>query len=302
MRSEDMKLNKKTIIAASIIGVLAIGGGTGIVVHNNQVYAQQAAKKEKESKAAYKQLKKDAKSAIDTAYDTRKDEDITLAQEAIEKLKEKDQKDFKLELATLKAFLSQIKETNKLIDTAEKSKKDDDVKAAQTAIDGEKDDYLVKDKKAHQERLDKVKKSISDQKAKVEKEKKAAEDKKAADEKAKAEAEQAAQAQQAQAVAQTAANTETAAPAAEGTYTGSGGVADPGAGGGYYPNDYQAPQNQAPAAPTQPAQPSQPSTGGGGGGTAAPPGGMTQDQLDQAAQDNSNYDGANDPNSPWYNK
>jgi hypothetical protein len=293
-----MKLNKKTIIAASIIGVLAIGGGTGIVVHNNQVYAQQAAKKEKESKAAYKQLKKDAKSAIDTAYDTRKDEDITLAQEAVEKLKEKDQKDFKLELATLKAFLSQIKETNKLIDTAEKSKKDDDVKAAQTAIDGEKDDYLEKDKKAHQERLDKIKKSISDQKAKAEKEKKAAEDKKAADEKAKAEAEQAAQAQQAQAAAQTAANTETAAPAAEGTYTGSGGATDPGAGGGYYPNDYQAPQNQAPAAPAQPSQPS--TGGGGGGGTAAPPGGMTQDQLDQSAKEQ--YDPSKDPNSPWYNK
>ncbi|MBO0440526.1 hypothetical protein [Candidatus Enterococcus ikei] len=289
-----MKLTKKTIIAASIIGVLAIGGGTGMVIHNNQVYAQQAAEKKKESKAAYEQLKKDAKSAIDKAFETRKDENITKAQEAIDKLKEKDQKEFKLELAKLKAFLSQIKETTKLIDTAEKSKKDDDVKAAQTAIDGEKDDYLEKDKKAHQERLGKIKKSISDQKAKADQEKKAAEEKAKAD----AAAKEAAQAQQASAAAQTAVNTETAAPAAEGAYAGSGGTADPGTGGGsYYPNDYQEPQNQAPAAPSQPAQPSQPSNGGGGG---AGSGGMTQDQLDESAREQT--DPTKDPNSPWFNK
>ncbi|HBI1794995.1 TPA: hypothetical protein I0F94_RS14175, partial [Enterococcus faecalis] len=61
----------------------------------------------------------------------------------------------------------------------ENSKKESDIQAAQNSINEEKDEYLKKDKEAHQKRLDKLKQAIKEQKDKEskEKEKKAEESK-----------------------------------------------------------------------------------------------------------------------------
>ncbi|MCF0232825.1 MAG: hypothetical protein HUJ63_11315, partial [Enterococcus sp.] len=83
-------------------------------------------------------------------------------------------------------FLNQLKETSELLSEAEKTKNEANIQAAQKSIDAEKDAYLSKDKKAHQIRLDKLKKVIADQKAKE----KAEKEKKAKEEKAKVEAAQ----------------------------------------------------------------------------------------------------------------
>ncbi|MFD1902276.1 hypothetical protein GQR36_23860 [Enterococcus termitis] len=152
-----MKLSKKSIIIG-VAAVLLVGGGTGgFILHNNQVQAQQLKEKE-EKKAAYDQLKKDVEAAIDKAYETRKEEDLKTAEEAIGKLKEKDQEKPKERFAKLQSFLVRIKATDTAVTKAEKSKSDEDIKSAQALIDTETDDYLKEDKKGHQARLDKVKK------------------------------------------------------------------------------------------------------------------------------------------------
>lgn len=74
-------------------------------------------------------------------------------------------------MTTLRSFLDLIKKTDQLLATAEKTKKDSDIKAAQNSINAEKDEYLKKDKEAQQKRLDKLTKAIKEQKDKEAKEK-----------------------------------------------------------------------------------------------------------------------------------
>lgn len=169
------KMSGKKKMLVVVATLVVVGGGAGLVVHNQKVQAEKIESQEKES---YKNLQDQADNAIKKAYDTRSAKEIKLAKEAIDQLKNEDKKEPMNKILKLESFLALIKKTDQLLSIAEKSKKDSDVKVAQESIDSEKDVYLVKDKKSHQIRLDKLKKSIEEQKKKeTEKKKKSVEDK-----------------------------------------------------------------------------------------------------------------------------
>ena len=287
----NLKLKKNQIVGLSIVATLALAGGAGFFVHNKQVQAQQVALEQKE-KAEYDELKLDVNKAIQKAYDTRHEEDITSAENMIQKLKDKDKEYQKGVLDKLKGFLEQVKKTNDLLTKAEKTKADVDIQNAQKSINEEKDEYLSKDKKAHQTRLDKLKKEIADEKAKKEKE---AKEKQAQEEQAKQEA--VAQAQQAETQQVDVQAQETVAPQAE-TPQAQASVPEvaqaPTQVAEAPQAQYQAPATQqaveqAPVqAQPQPQAPTQtPSRKPWG---SNPDGSATQAELDKAAQEASNAD------------
>ncbi|WPH48355.1 hypothetical protein SHT67_14345 (plasmid) [Enterococcus faecalis] len=299
------QVRKNQIIGVSVVAALAIGGGSVYAVNTQKkAQAEKIELAQKQEKEAYKKLTDQVNDSIQKAYDTRDTKDIESAETLIKQLKEPDQKTPKEKMTKLHSFLDLIKKTDQLLVTAEKTKKDSDIQAAQNSINNEKDDYLKKDKTAHQQRLDKLKKSIADEKAKADAKKKAEQ------EKAQAEAE--AKKQEAAAAAQAQANTQTAEATqqvpdqqAQAPETAQGNVATyeaPQAPAAEVPQ-YQAPAPQQPVEqvpaqpqPQQPApapQPQQPSTGGGRGV-------MTQEELNQAAEEASQMDPTKDPNSPWY--
>ncbi|WP_242690914.1 hypothetical protein [Enterococcus faecalis] len=166
-----MKLSKKQIIGVSVVAIIALAGVTGLSFHNKQVQAEKIELAEKKEKEAYKKLTLQVDDSVKKAYDTRNTKDIEMAEIIIKKLKEQDQKDPKSKMTKLHSFLDLIKKTDGSLAKAEKTKADTDIQSAQKSIDEEKDPYLSKDKKAHQIRLDKLKKSIADQKAKEKAEK-----------------------------------------------------------------------------------------------------------------------------------
>ncbi|MEB8146448.1 hypothetical protein [Enterococcus faecalis] len=179
---KKVKLGKKEIIGLSIAAVLLFGGGTAYAAHNKQVQARKIEEQKLQEKEDYKNLTVDVNESIQKAYDTRDVKDIKLAEEVIKKLKESDQTKPREKLVKLQTYLDLIKKTDQLIAIAEKTKKDSDIQAAQNSINEEKDEYLKKDKEAHQKRLDKLKHAIKEQKdkeskEKAEKEKKAEESK-----------------------------------------------------------------------------------------------------------------------------
>lgn len=179
---KKVKLGKKEIIGLSIAAVLLFGGGTAYAAHNKQVQARKIEEQKLQEKEDYKNLTVDVNESIQKAYDTRDAKDIKLAEEVIQKLKESDQNTPREKLVKLQTYLDLIKKTDQLIEIAEKSKKDSDIQAAQNSINEEKDEYLKKDKEAHQKRLDKLKQAIKERKdkeskEKAEKEKKAEESK-----------------------------------------------------------------------------------------------------------------------------
>lgn len=166
-----MKLSKKQIIGVSVVAIIVLAGGTGLSFHNKQVQAEKIELAEKKEKEAYKKLTLQVDDSVKKAYDTRNTKDIEMAEIIIKKLKEQDQKDPKSKMTKLHSFLDLIKKTDGSLAKAEKTKADTDIQSAQKSIDEEKDPYLSKDKKAHQIRLDKLKKLIADQKAKEKAEK-----------------------------------------------------------------------------------------------------------------------------------
>ena len=168
---KKVKLGKKEIIGLSIAAVLLFGGGTAYAAHNKQVQARKIEEQRLQEKEDYKNLTVDVNESIQKAYDTRDAKDIKLAEEVIKKLKESDQTTPREKLVKLQTYLDLIKKTDQLIAIAEKSKKDSDIQAAQNSINEEKDEYLKKDKEAHQKRLDKLKQDIKEQKDKESKEK-----------------------------------------------------------------------------------------------------------------------------------
>jgi hypothetical protein len=179
------KKNKYIILGVAILVIGSSAGAYAYAAHNEQVQAQEQKQKAEE---AYKQLLKDIEDLVGKAYESRKNEDIDKANEQINKLNKKDKKGYQEKISKLQGFIEQVNSTIKFIATAEKSKTQQDVDAAQKAIDGETDKYLANDKKTHQDRLDKVKAAIKDKKAKEEQAKKVAEEKKKAEEKKAAEA------------------------------------------------------------------------------------------------------------------
>ncbi|EPE2274797.1 hypothetical protein ACSG6T_002656 [Enterococcus faecalis] len=168
---KKVKLGKKEIIGLSIAAVLLFGGGTAYAAHNKQVQTRKIEEQKLQEKEDYKNLTVDVNESIQKAYDTRDAKDIKLAEEVIKKLKESDQTTPREKLVKLQTYLGLIKKTDQLIATAENSKKESDIQAAQNSINEEKDEYLKKDKEAHQKRLDKLKQAIKEQKDKESKEK-----------------------------------------------------------------------------------------------------------------------------------
>ncbi|EHV2922400.1 hypothetical protein ACFJX1_01495 [Enterococcus faecalis] len=169
---QGFKLKKNQIIGVSVAALLLIGGGSVYAVNSQKkAQAEKIELAEKKEKEDYKKLSLQVDDSIKKAYDTRNAKDIEMAETIIKKLKEQDQKDPKAKMTKLHSFLDLIKKTDQLLATAEKSKKDSDIKAAQNSINEEKDEYLKKDKEAHQKRLDKLKQGIKEQKDKEAKEK-----------------------------------------------------------------------------------------------------------------------------------
>ncbi|MBN3024548.1 hypothetical protein I6A83_12960 [Enterococcus faecalis] len=169
---QGFKLKKNQIIGASVAALLLIGGGSVYAVNSQKkAQAEKIELAEKKEKEDYQKLSLQVDDSIKKAYDTRNAKDIEMAETIIKKLKEQDQKDPKAKMTKLHSFLDLIKKTDQLLATAEKSKKDSDIKAAQNSINEEKDEYLKKDKEAHQKRLDKLKQGINEQKDKEAKEK-----------------------------------------------------------------------------------------------------------------------------------
>uniref|UniRef100_UPI00359CB412 hypothetical protein n=1 Tax=Enterococcus faecalis TaxID=1351 RepID=UPI00359CB412 len=175
--------NKKNQVFVILLIVALVIGITGVVTHNQRVEAERI---ELQKKQKYQKFMLTVNESVKKAYDTRSEKDIELAEIVIKKLKKQDLKEPKAKMEKLRTQLDLVKKTDQLLKQAEKTKKDSDIQAAQKSIDAEKDAYLSKDKKAHQIRLDKLKKTIADQKAKE----KAEKEKKAKEEKAKAEAAQ----------------------------------------------------------------------------------------------------------------
>lgn len=166
------RLKKNQIIGVSVAALLLIGGGSVYAVNSQKkAQAEKIELAEKKEKEDYKKLSLQVDDSVKKAYDTRSAKDIEMAETIIKKLKEQDQKDPKAKMTKLHSFLDLIKKTDQLLTTAEKSKKDSDIKAAQNSINEEKDTYLKKDREAHQKRLDKLKKVIKEQKAKEKSEK-----------------------------------------------------------------------------------------------------------------------------------
>ncbi|WP_305741622.1 hypothetical protein [Enterococcus faecalis] len=169
---QGFKLKKNQIIGVSVAALLLIGGGSVYAVNSQKKeQAEKIELAEKKEKEDYKKLSLQVDDSVKKAYDTRSAKDIEMAETIIKKLKEQDQKDPKAKMTKLHSFLDLIKKTDQLLATAEKSKKDSDIKAAQNSINEEKDEYLKKDKEAHQKRLDKLKQGIKEQKDKESKEK-----------------------------------------------------------------------------------------------------------------------------------
>lgn len=161
-----MKINPKTwskkqrITGIVVASALVFGGSTGLSLHNQQVQAQQV-QKAKDEKKAYKDLTTQVEQEVSKAYESREPKAIESAQTAIKKLKAKDQSTYQSQLNQLISMLEQVKTTENLLTTLEKTKADGDVTKAQKAIDEEKNTYLAQDKKTHQARLNKVKHIIS---------------------------------------------------------------------------------------------------------------------------------------------
>ncbi len=169
---QGFKLKKNQIIGASVAALLLIGGGSVYAVNSQKkAQAEKIELAEKKEKEDYKKLSLQVDNSVKKAYDTRSAKDIEMAETIIKKLKQQDQKGPQEKMTKLHSFLELIKKTDQLLVTAEKSKKDSDIKVAQNSINEEKDEYLKKDKEAHQKRLDKLKQGIKEQKDKEAKEK-----------------------------------------------------------------------------------------------------------------------------------
>lgn len=298
------KLGKKQKFLLALLAVVVIGGGAGLVFYNKQVEAEQAIQQEKQ---VYKRLVTEVEKAVQKSYDTRDKKDMEVAEDQIKKLDEVDQKDPKAKMTKLHSFLNLIKKTDQLLSTAEKSKKDSDIKAAQNSIDSEKDKYLEKDKQAHQARLDKLKKAVADKQAKEKAEKDKQDKAKAEQEKSEAQTKQepsAFETPEGQELTPTPTPQQPVEQAPAPVETPQEGEQTPVDNTPYVAPEapaevpqYQAPTPQpAPAQPQAPAQgqPNQPATGGGGRGV------MTQEEGNKAEEEASHMDPTKDPNSPWY--
>lgn len=172
-----MKFTKKQWIIGASIAIVLAGGGTALAVnHQAQVRAEKIVQEEK---AAYDKLIKVAQEATKKAETFKAEADVKEAQDAIKKLKEKDQTALTERVEKVRQNWDLVNKAEKNVVSAEKVKTEATVKTAQTAINQLKADMTKAKKTALQQRLDKVKAAIkarkeeADKKAKAEAEKQA---------------------------------------------------------------------------------------------------------------------------------
>lgn len=159
-----VKMNKRVIV--SILVVILIGVITGgVYAYQSKVEHDKQVKLERDK--AYRKIEVSVDKAVELAYNSRKNTDIENANKSIEKLKKSDQKDLKERMGKLDKLLSEINSAKATVEKASSSKSEEDLLNAQKSIDILKDEYQEKDRVAFQENLDKIKKAIADEKARV---------------------------------------------------------------------------------------------------------------------------------------
>jgi len=274
-----MNITKKQwLIGASVVGILALGGG-GFMINEAQVQAQK--QEAAAQKAAYDKLMNTAKKAVEKAEAFTDEKDVSSAHTEVKKLKKADQTDFNSRVETVSRNWTAVKTATDKVVMAEKSNTDVLVKAAQKSLDDLKDKMTASKKAALQKRLDVVKKAMkakADQAAKAAKEAKA---KEVADQKA-------AEAQ----AAQNAASNTPETPAGDASAAVDQGAAAPAyptapAGGGDYSGGNYSGGNNTGGGSTgggSIASPPPPAGGGNGSGDKNGDGHMSQDELDESAK------------------
>jgi len=279
-RIKVMKFTKKQITVGVVVSLLIAGGAVGIVAnHNAQVaHAKQVEEQkqaEEKAKAAYKKLQEAAQTAVTQAETFKSEADIKSANTAISKLKKENQSPFAERIQKVTANWKAVHETEKLVTTAEKARNDKNVAAAQKSIDQLSTPMVKAQKLALQKRLDVVKKSISDEKAKA---RAAAESKAKAEQEAQKQAEAAKKAEATNNAVQATSDTPTPNnEASTPAYTEEPAVNAPSNDNN---NSYTPPTNNGGGnsgntgggtTPSQPKPPTGGNTGGGGGSTTPPP-------------------------------
>ncbi|HDT9276032.1 TPA: hypothetical protein RF512_000608 [Listeria monocytogenes] len=171
-----MKIKKKTMIIA-ISTILIVGISFG-VIHQQKVEAERIAQEEQDAKQKKdKDALDKAKTAVEEAYQTRKEENVKVAETAISNLSDNQKEDKKSltdKLTKLIELLNQLDNVNEQLSKTEKSKSQADIDATQQLIDKLTDDYLKKDKDTAQKKLDEIKIQLATEKEQAEKAKKEA--------------------------------------------------------------------------------------------------------------------------------
>ncbi|WP_242359030.1 serine protease [Lactococcus petauri] len=189
-----MKMTKKQMIVSSVMALVLVGGGVGVVAHHQaQVRADKIAQ---EAKQTHDKLINDAEEATQKAETFKAEADVKTAQDAIKKLEEKDKAPFITRVEKVDRNWTLVHKAEQAVIKAEKGKTETSVKMAQTAIDQLKATMTKTKKSALQQRLDKVKAIVKNNKAKAEKAKKAKKAKEAKEAQAEAQVQTQAQNQQ----------------------------------------------------------------------------------------------------------
>ncbi len=159
-----VKMNKRVIVSILVVVLIGVITG-GVYAYQSKVEHDKQVKLERDK--AYRKIEVSVDKAVELAYNSRKNTDIENTNKSIEKLKKSDQKDLKERMGKLDKLLSEINSAKATVEKASSSKSEEDLLNAQKSIDILKDEYQEKDRVAFQENLDKIKKSIADEKARV---------------------------------------------------------------------------------------------------------------------------------------
>lgn len=157
-------MNKKVIVSILVVVLIGVISG-GVYAYQSKVEHDKQVKLERDKN--YHKLVASADEAVELAYNSRKNTDIENANKSIDKLKKSDQKTLKEKIEKLDKLLSEINSAKATVEKANSSKSEEDLLNTQKSIDILKDEYQEKDKVAFQENLDKIKKAIADEKARV---------------------------------------------------------------------------------------------------------------------------------------
>lgn len=159
-----VKMNKRVIVSILVVVLIGVITG-GVYAYQSKVEHDKQVKLERDK--AYRKIEVSVDKAVELAYNSRKNTDIENTNKSIEKLKKSDQKDLKERMGKLDKLLSEINSAKATVEKASSSKSEEDLLNAQKSIDILKDEYQEKDRVAFQENLDKIKKAIADEKARV---------------------------------------------------------------------------------------------------------------------------------------